>query len=100
MCRYVRCSLATIAVLLRSATRRKLKLVTFNEKHRRRVLHELVAHYNRERPHASLGSGIPGATDRADSEAVSSSSALGRPFGRGDAHSRRAPTSTGWKRRE
>ena len=34
-------------------------LVLFNEEHLRRVLHEWIAHYNRGRPHASLGPGIP-----------------------------------------
>ena len=34
-------------------------LVLFNERHLRQVLHEWVAHYNRGRPHASLGPGIP-----------------------------------------
>jgi transposase InsO family protein len=34
-------------------------LVVLNEGHLRRVLHEWVAHYNRGRPHASLGPGIP-----------------------------------------
>ena len=34
-------------------------LLPFSERHLRRVLQEWVAHYNRGRPHASLGSGIP-----------------------------------------
>src|SRR5262249_41685085 len=30
-----------------------------NETHLRRILHEWVRHYNRGRPHSSLGPGIP-----------------------------------------
>jgi putative transposase len=34
-------------------------LIPLNEKHLRRILREWVVHYNRGRPHASLGPGIP-----------------------------------------
>jgi transposase InsO family protein len=34
-------------------------LIPLNERHLRRVLQQWVAHYNRGRPHASLGPGIP-----------------------------------------
>ena len=34
-------------------------VIPLNERHLRRVLTEWVAHYNRGRPHASLGPGIP-----------------------------------------
>ena len=34
-------------------------VILFNERHLRGVLREWVAHYNRGRPHASLGPGIP-----------------------------------------
>jgi putative transposase len=36
-------------------------VIPVNERHVRRVLSEWVAHYNRGRPHASLGPGIPDA---------------------------------------
>jgi len=38
-------------------------LILLNESHLRRVLGEWVAHYNRGRPHTSLGPGIPDAPD-------------------------------------
>jgi putative transposase len=34
-------------------------MILVNERHLRRVLQEWVAHYNRGRPHSSLGPGIP-----------------------------------------
>ena len=34
-------------------------LIPLNERHLRRILAEWVLHYNRGRPHASLGPGIP-----------------------------------------
>ena len=34
-------------------------LIVLNERHLRSVLHEWVVHYNRGRPHASLGPGLP-----------------------------------------
>ena len=34
-------------------------LIPIHERHLRRILQEWVTHYNRGRPHASLGSGIP-----------------------------------------
>jgi transposase InsO family protein len=34
-------------------------VIPYTEQHLRRLLHEWVAHYNRGRPHASLGPGIP-----------------------------------------
>jgi len=34
-------------------------MILFNQRHLRRVLQEWIAHYNRGRPHASLGPGIP-----------------------------------------
>jgi putative transposase len=34
-------------------------LIPLNERHVRRILKEWVAHYNQERPHSSLGPGIP-----------------------------------------
>jgi putative transposase len=34
-------------------------LIPFNERHLRRILSEWVPHYNRSRPHASLGPGLP-----------------------------------------
>ena len=34
-------------------------MIPLNEKHLRRILREWVTHYNRGRPHASLGPGIP-----------------------------------------
>jgi transposase InsO family protein len=34
-------------------------VIPFNEDHLRTILREWVAHYNRGRPHASLGPGIP-----------------------------------------
>ena len=37
-------------------------LIVLNAQHLRSILKEWVAHYNRGRPHASLGPGIPGAT--------------------------------------
>jgi len=38
-------------------------VIPLNERHVERVLSEWVAHYNRGRPHASLGPGIPNRTD-------------------------------------
>jgi hypothetical protein len=38
-------------------------MILLNERHLRRVLREWVAHYNRGRPHASLGPGIPDGPD-------------------------------------
>jgi hypothetical protein len=38
-------------------------MISLNERHLRGVLRQWVAHYNRGRPHASLGPGIP---DRSD----------------------------------
>ena len=35
-------------------------LILLNERHLRSILKEWVTHYNRGRPHASLGPGIPG----------------------------------------
>jgi len=40
-------------------------MIPFNEDHLRRVLQQRVTHYNRGRPHMSLGPGIPDAPDRA-----------------------------------
>jgi len=40
-------------------------MMPFNEGHLRRVLRHWVAHYNRGRPHTSLGPGIPDAPDLA-----------------------------------
>jgi putative transposase len=40
-------------------------MIPFNEDHLRRVPQQWVAHYNRGRPHMSLGPGIPDAPDRA-----------------------------------
>jgi transposase InsO family protein len=34
-------------------------VIPVSEQHLRRLLHEWIAHYNRGRPHASLGPGIP-----------------------------------------
>jgi hypothetical protein len=34
-------------------------VILFNERHVRQVLHHWVAHYNRGRPHASFGRGLP-----------------------------------------
>jgi putative transposase len=34
-------------------------VIPLNQRHLRAVLHEWVTHYNRGRPHASLGPGIP-----------------------------------------
>ena len=34
-------------------------IIPLNERHLRRVLAEWVPHYNRERPHAALGPGVP-----------------------------------------
>src|SRR3954464_6078382 len=34
-------------------------MIPLNERHLRRILQEWIAHYNRGRPHASLGPGIP-----------------------------------------
>jgi putative transposase len=34
-------------------------LIPFNERHLKRILKEGVTHYNQERPHSSLGPGIP-----------------------------------------
>ena len=34
-------------------------IITMNERHLRKILREWVTHYNRGRPHASLGPGIP-----------------------------------------
>jgi transposase InsO family protein len=34
-------------------------LIPLSDRHLRKILHEWVAHYNRGRPHASLGPGIP-----------------------------------------
>ena len=39
-------------------------MIPFNERQLRRVLQHWVAHYNRGRPHTSLGSGIPDARPR------------------------------------
>jgi putative transposase len=38
-------------------------MILVNERHLRRILREWVAHYNRGRPHASLGPGIPDGPD-------------------------------------
>src|SRR5689334_13331486 len=35
------------------------RMIPLSEKHLRKILREWVAHYNRGRPHASLGPGIP-----------------------------------------
>jgi transposase InsO family protein len=43
-------------------------MIPFNEDHLRRALREWVAHYNRGRPHTSLGPGIPDAHDLATLE--------------------------------
>ena len=40
-------------------------MMPFNEGHLRRVLRHWVAHYNRGRPHTSLGPGLPDAPDLA-----------------------------------
>jgi putative transposase len=40
-------------------------MIPLNERHLRRVLKQWVAHYNRGRPHASLGPGIPDGPDHA-----------------------------------
>jgi len=41
-------------------------LIPLNEQHLRRILAEWMPHYNRERPHAALGPGLPNEpTDRA-----------------------------------
>jgi hypothetical protein len=40
-------------------------MMPFNEGHLHRVLRQWVAHYNRGRPHTSLGPGIPDAPDLA-----------------------------------
>jgi transposase InsO family protein len=40
-------------------------MMLFNEGHLRRILRQWVAHYNRGRPHTSLGPGIPDAPDLA-----------------------------------
>jgi transposase InsO family protein len=40
-------------------------MIPFNERHLRRVFQQWVAHYNRGRPHTSLGPGIPDAPDLA-----------------------------------
>src|SRR3989442_4923660 len=37
-------------------------LIPLNERHLQRILKEWVAHYNRGRPHSSLGPGIPDQT--------------------------------------
>ena len=37
-------------------------MIPLNERHLRRLLAEWVVHYNRGRPHSSLGPGIPGAS--------------------------------------
>jgi putative transposase len=37
-------------------------VIPLNEEHLRTILREWVAHYNRGRPHASLGPGIPDGT--------------------------------------
>jgi putative transposase len=34
-------------------------MIPFGEKHLRKILHEWVAHYNKGRPHSSLGPGLP-----------------------------------------
>jgi putative transposase len=34
-------------------------MIPINERHRRQILREWVSHYNRGRPHSSLGPGIP-----------------------------------------
>ena len=41
-------------------------LIPLNERHLRRILREWVTHYNRGRPHASLGPGIPEASPARD----------------------------------
>ncbi len=38
-------------------------LIPLNERHLRRILREWVAHYNKGRPHFSLGPGVPEATE-------------------------------------
>ena len=38
-------------------------LIPWNEKHLRLILREWVEHYNRGRPHSSLGPGIPDPAD-------------------------------------
>jgi hypothetical protein len=44
-------------------------MIPLNERHLRRILREWVAHYNRGRPHASLGPGIPDGPDTAAARA-------------------------------
>jgi putative transposase len=34
-------------------------MIPINERHLRQILREWVSHYNRGRPHSSLGPGIP-----------------------------------------
>jgi putative transposase len=41
------------------------RMIPFTEDHLRRVLQQWIVHYNRGRPHASLGPGIPDAPDSA-----------------------------------
>src|SRR5438094_3702371 len=46
--------------LIGSARRECLNfMIAINEAHVRRMLHEWTAHYNKSRPHSSLGPGIP-----------------------------------------
>ena len=53
-------------------------VIPLSERHLRQVLREWVAHYNRGRPHASLGPGIP---DPRPDEVVSESTGHGIPAG-------------------
>ena len=49
--------------LIRTARRECLdRLIPLNERHLRNIMAEWVPHYNRARPHASLGPGIPEAS--------------------------------------
>jgi hypothetical protein len=74
--------------LIGTVRRECLDYLPIDERHLRRLLREWVAHYNRGRPHSSLGPGIPNRTtpspprrtDRhhlAPSERVTSTSVLG-----------------------
>jgi hypothetical protein len=40
-------------------------VIALSERHLRAILHVWVAHYNRGRPHARLGPGVPESCDRA-----------------------------------
>ena len=80
-------------------------VIALSERHLRAVLHVWVAHYNRGRPHASLGPGIPERCDLAplltghrlpDGQSVTATSNSGRSSSRVPSHATSGETTFEW----